>query len=190
MIFINDTLFIFRRQAMAWTEQHDILLCREILHVQPWLHRHGSVERDQLWGEIAAVLNSLKKSGFKVTSRSVRDRYGLLFKKNKAKWNEEEKSSGTKPDYTELDGALMDPIQRLDEADSERKRETNEKKSKIENELAKAQEMLQTSLETFCQTKKRKESNTETPQKRRRSSFSQDYLSYFSEKSSSCDKRN
>ena len=43
--------------------------------------------------------------------------------------------------------------------------------------------MRQTSLETFCQTKKRKESDTETPQKRRRSSFSQDYLSYFSEKS-------
>ena len=78
---------------------------------------------------------------------------------------------------------LMDLIQRSEEADSERKRETNEKKSKIENELAKAQEMRQTSLETFCQTKKRKESDTEIPQKRRRSSFSQDYLSYFSEKS-------
>ena len=71
----------------------------------------------------------------------------------------------------------------LEEADSERKREANEKKSKIENELAKAQEMSQTSLETFCQTKKCKESDTETPQKRRRSSFSQDYLSYFSKKS-------
>ena len=181
MIVINNTFFIFRRQAMAWTEQHDILPCREILHTQPWLHRHGSVERGQLWDEIAAVLNSLEKLGFKVTSRSVRDRYGLLVKKYKTKWNEEGKSSGTNPDYTELDGALMDLIQRFDEADSERKRETNEKQSKIENE--KAQEMRQTSLETFCQTKKRKESDTETPQKRRRSSFSQDYLSYFSEKS-------
>ena len=33
------------------------------------------------------------------------------------------------------------------------------------------------------QNKKRKENDTETPQKRRRSSFSQDYLSHFSEKS-------
>ena len=52
------------------------------------------------------------------------------------------------------------PHTRFDEADSERKRETNEKNSKIENELPKAQEMRQTSLQTFCQTKKRKESNT------------------------------
>ena len=114
MIVINDTFFIFRQQVMAWTKQHDILLCREILHIQPWLHRHGSVERGQLWDEIAAVLNSLEKPGFKVTFRSVRDRYGLLVKKYKTKWNEEGKSSGTNPDYTELDGALMDLIQRFD----------------------------------------------------------------------------
>ena len=76
----------------------------------------------------------------------------------------------------------MDLIQRFYEADSERKRKTNEKKSEIENGSAKPQEMRQTSLETFCQAKKRKESDTETPQKRRLSSFSQDYLSYFFEK--------
>ena len=103
--------------------------------------------------------------------------------RNIAKWNEEEKSSGTNPDYTELDGALMDLIQRFDEADSERKMETNEKEIKIKNELAKAKKMRKTSLETFCQTNKRKESDTEIPQKRRQSSFSQDYMSYFSEKS-------
>ena len=70
----------------------------------------------------------------------------------------------------------MDLIQRFDEVDSERKREAKEKKLKIENELAKTQEMRQNSLETFCQRKKRKKSDTETPQKRRRSSFSQYYL--------------
>ena len=69
-----------------------------------------------------------------------------MFKKCKTKWNEEEKSSGTNPNYTELDGTLMTLTQRFDEADSECKRETNEKKSKIENELAKSQEMRQTSL--------------------------------------------
>ena len=75
-----------------------------------------------MWDEIAAVLNSLEKPGFKVTSRSLRDRYGLLIKKYKTKWNEEEKSLGTVPDYTELNGALMDLIQRFYEADSERKK--------------------------------------------------------------------
>ena len=39
---------------MAWTEQHDILFLGEILHIQPWIHRHGSVERGKAWDEIAA----------------------------------------------------------------------------------------------------------------------------------------
>ena len=44
---------------MVWTEQHDILFFREILHIQPWINCHGSVERGQAWEEIAAILNSL-----------------------------------------------------------------------------------------------------------------------------------
>ena len=59
---------------MVWTEQHDILILREILHIQPWIHRHGSVERGQAWDEIAAILNSLvEEPFFKVTPRSVRE---------------------------------------------------------------------------------------------------------------------
>ena len=69
----------------------DIILCREILHIHPWLHRHGSVERGQLWDEIAAVLNSLKEPVFKVTCKSARDQYGLLVKKYKTKGNEEKR---------------------------------------------------------------------------------------------------
>ena len=33
---------------MAWPEQHDVLLFREIVNIEPWLLRYGSVERAQL----------------------------------------------------------------------------------------------------------------------------------------------
>ena len=56
------------------------------------------------------------------------------------------------------------------------------KKMKTNNELAKAQKTGFTSLQIFCETKKCKESDTKIPQKKSRSSFSQDYLSYVSEK--------
>ena len=45
------------------------------------------------WG---VVLNSLEDISFKVTTRSVRDRYNLLVKKKK-NWSEEEKVSGINP---------------------------------------------------------------------------------------------
>ena len=167
---------------MVWTEHHDILFLREILHIQPWVHRHGSVERGQSWDEIAAVLNSLEEPYFKVTSRSVRDRYALLVKKYKAKWSKEDKASGISPDLTEIDEALLDLIERFNESDASRNKEAAEKKSKTEDDLIKAQEIRNTSLETFGESRKRKEEIGEGSQKRSRSS-SKDTLSYIKEKS-------
>ena len=169
---------------MVWTERNEILILREILHIQPWIHRHGSVERGQAWAEIAAILNSLvEEPFFKVTPRSVRDRYSLLVKKYKSKWRAEDKASGIAPSYTEIDEALYDLIERFDEADAERQKATAEKKSKVEEELVQAQNMRNASLETFGETRKRKENDTgEGSQKRSRRSTSNDFISYFSEK--------
>ena len=131
--------FVSSRRQGLWAEQHDIYLVRESLHLQPWSHRYGSVERGQCWDEIAAILLSLEDLTFKVTPRSVRDRYSLLVKRYKKKWSEEAKASGISPEHSEIDEALLDLIQRFDEADNERKKETAGKKSKMEQELVKAQ---------------------------------------------------
>ena len=91
----NHLYFIFMVFSMVWTEQHDILFLREIQHIQPWIHRHGSVERGLAWDEIDAILNSLlEEPFFKATPRSVRDRYRLLVKKYKSIWRAENKASG------------------------------------------------------------------------------------------------
>ena len=69
---------------MIQLENHDIYgPVTRILPIQPWSKRHGSVEREQLWDEIAVELNSLEDMNFKVTTRTVRDRYTLLVKKYK-----------------------------------------------------------------------------------------------------------
>ena len=169
---------------MVWTGRNEILILREILRIQPWIHRHGSVERGQACDEIAAILNSLVEEPFlKVTPRSVRDRYSLLVKKYKSKWRAEDKASGIAPSYTEIDEALYDLIERFDEADAARQKATAEKKSKVEEELVQAQNMRNASLETFGETRKRKENDTgEGSQKRSRRSTSNDFISYFSEK--------
>jgi len=140
---------------MVWLENNDILLLREILHIQPWTFRHGSPERKSRWDEIAAILNSLEEPYFKVNARSVRDRYTLLAKKHKAKISKENKASGISPDISEVDEALADLIQRFEEADKMREVELNEKKNKQSEELSKAQEIRKQSLETFGESRKR-----------------------------------
>lgn len=116
MIFSNDSFF------------HSSL-CREILHIQPRLHRHVSIERCRFWDDNTAVLNSLQKSVVKVTSRSVSEQNGLLVKNYKIKWNKEEKSSSKSLHFTNFI-RFNGPHKAIrfnepPKADSKRKRHTN-----------------------------------------------------------------
>ena len=75
--FIRFILFPYS-QAMKWTEAHDIFFLKEILQFQPWQHKEGSVERGEVWGNLACQLGRSSDPIFRVTQRSVRDRYLLL----------------------------------------------------------------------------------------------------------------
>ena len=65
---------------MIWTEAHYTMLVREILLFEEWEYRHGSPERGQAWENITENLNNLAHPKFKVTQRSVRDRFAVLLK--------------------------------------------------------------------------------------------------------------
>ena len=63
---------------MKWTEARDIFFLKEIFQFQPCQHKKGSVERGEVWGIIACHLGRSSDPVFRVTQRSVRDRYLLL----------------------------------------------------------------------------------------------------------------
>ena len=79
---------------MEWTSEHDLCLCQEILVLEPFEAKRGSITRGQIWDKIANNLNNLQLNRFRVTKHSVRERYTLLNEKFKAKMREEEKGSG------------------------------------------------------------------------------------------------
>ena len=98
----------------------------------------------------------IRPTFFKVPPRSVRDRYSLLLvKKYKSKRRAEDKASGRAPNHTEIDEALLDMIERFDEADIARQKAKAEKK--VEEKLVQIQNMRNASLETCGDTRKRKE---------------------------------
>ena len=134
---------------MRWSEAHDILLLREVLFREPYQHRHGSVERGDIWEEIATALNEIAEPKFSVSKRSVRDHFNTLSKNYKKRNSDEIKASGITPEVTEVDEALEDLIQRFEEADEEFKLQSANKKAKIEEDLAAAQEIRQKSLDTM-----------------------------------------
>ena len=115
--------------------------------------RHGTEERGKAWERISESLNS-RTEFFKVSQRSVRDRYSVLEKKYKQKQREEERASGIETDKTEIDKAIRDIIEQFDEGKQAFKRASEEKIKLVEEESSKAQEMRRQSLETFAETKK------------------------------------
>ena len=70
---------------MEWTEDHDLCLSQEIISLEPFKARKGSIARGNIWDQIANNLNSLEIRRYRVSKRSVRERYTLLIEKLKKK---------------------------------------------------------------------------------------------------------
>ena len=126
-------------RIMNWTEEHDVVFCREIIFVNPFSAKKKSVQRSALWQRVADTLNSIKDPVFFVDKRSVRDHIGVLVQRFKRKEAKELKESPTK---TELDEAIEQIIAMEESADEQRKGD------KMEGDRLKAEEMRRTATET------------------------------------------
>lgn len=154
--YLIKIVFVFRNYTMKWSEEHDLMLCREVLVVEPFNYPKQSKERGEIWGEIALNLNRISSPKFKVSKRSVRDRLTLLLTKHKEKMRKEEQSSGIAcDDETELEIALSEIIEKEQAADLERKENSNTLTKKNENDKASAEESRLKAMERLGQTKKR-----------------------------------
>ena len=74
-----------QRELFIWKTIHEQYFVRELLLVEPYLHKQGSKERGQAWKLIASNLNSSSTVSFKVTERSVREKFTKMidaFRKN------------------------------------------------------------------------------------------------------------
>ena len=104
---------------MDWTEEHDRLMCREILAVDPFTGtKKGTVQRGAKWKIIADHLLDILEPKFKVDSRAVRDRYQLLAQKLRKKLKSEEKASGIDTEMSETETAIEELIEKEDAAES------------------------------------------------------------------------
>ena len=164
---------------MEWSEKHDVVLCREVLLMEPYQHPYRSKERGDVWNQIALNLNGLDDPKFTVNKRSVRDRLTLLITKHKAKMRQEENASGIACEETELDRALEEIIDK--EKSSNEK--SSEAKNKEKEEKSAAEEHRKRAMERLGQTKKRNaESETDVAQAKKSRRSSSSVVEYLREK--------
>ena len=171
---------------MDWTEQYDHILCQEILVLEPFKAKKRSIARGQIWDKIANNLNSLQHPQFRVTKRSVRERYTLLSDKFRAKMRDEEKASGIDTDLSDVEKALEGIVEK--EAVVEETAQNDKKKV----DSAKAAEMRYRALQNLGGSQKRQRKdeveNETAPRPKRRRSGS-DMVAYFQEKNDLMQKR-
>jgi len=157
---------------MFWSNEHDVLLCREVVNLNPFTTRKGSTQRSGMWEKIAQILNDCTVLRFSVDKRSVRDHIGILVNKHKRKVRAEEKASGIAPEEpSELEN-LLDTIIALEESgDAESQELRAEKNEKCENDRAKAEDARLKAMEKLSETRKRlseSEAEDEKPKRQRR----------------------
>ena len=92
---------------MLWTDEHDELLCHEVLLIEPYQKKPSTRKRGQTWTTIAENHNSILKPKFNVSQRSVRERVALLEKRYRKKNNDEKAASRVEVDeQIQLEQAL------------------------------------------------------------------------------------
>lgn len=156
---------------MKWTEQHDIYLCRELLLLKPYQFKPGTKESGAAWTSVATDLNVVKEISFTVNQKSVRDRTKLLLDKFKRRMREEENSSGTVQEETEIDQLLADIKSESDEAAERYESMNTNKQKEIEKAKENAESIRLLAMENLSDTQKRKivDDNSPISHKRRNS---------------------
>ena len=135
-------MFFFRNQlVMKWSREHDAVFVKELLLFEPWKYTKGTPERAGIWENIAESLEQVDAPYFRVDKRAVRDRYNKLVKEHKKKRIQEEKASGIAPEHDEVNDALDNIVDLLEQFEKEHQIETDKEKRKTEEEQGKAVEM-------------------------------------------------
>ncbi|KAM3857296.1 structural maintenance of chromosomes protein 1B-like [Diretmus argenteus] len=111
------------------------------------------MEKGKVWSEVAESLNSCQDLHFKVSQRSVRERFDILRSRFKRKNRADERSSGTSETPTELDEVIFEIIEK--EGVAVETESGGNSKKKMEADRAAVEEVRKKAMERVGPTKKR-----------------------------------
>ena len=117
---------------MRWSKDQDLIQLMEILLFELYSQNTYSPECERVWEQIAENLNSQREDKilFKITQRSVRDRFHVLKTTLPSEKRDEEPTCGISPKISEFDECLGVIIERFKERDENQRKENEEKKKR------------------------------------------------------------
>jgi len=138
---------------MEWTDEHDMLMLREMVVSDIFSFKKGSVSRGDAWESVAEKLNEIDSPKFRIKDkRGVRERWVLLRRKFRSKVREEEAASGVVvQELTEKEVLIEELIEREDTIKPDDSLSVQHK-----NDKDKAEDIRKKAMESMGETKKRK----------------------------------
>ncbi|CAH3184661.1 unnamed protein product [Porites lobata] len=119
-----------KQPVMEWTDDHDILLLREMIATEFFQCKKGSPDRGKIWESIQERLNKLDNPKFMIKEkRGVRDRWNLLQAKFKRTQREELQASGIDCELSEKDTLIEELCEREDSFSAKDKKKSDDKEA-------------------------------------------------------------
>ena len=160
-------------ERQTWSDESDVVLCREILVLRPYQYQKGSKESGNAWNLITDIMNE-KVEELSVTTKSVRDHFNLLLTKRKNKKRENERASGINIEEKEIDTLLDEILEDIENCQEVLSTQSDAKRQAEAADKEKAEEMRMRAMETYGESRKRKnEDDDTTPQRGKRRSGSE-----------------
>ena len=164
-----------KQLVMEWTDDHDILLLREMIASELFQFKKGSPDRGKIWESIQERLNKLDNPKFVIKEkRGVRN---LLQAKFKRMQREELQASGIDCELSEKDALIEELCEKEDSFSAKDKKKSDDKEA--------AEEIRKKAMERMSSKKKSNESAGGSAKKSRRSGG--DAIEFLKEKAQSED---
>ena len=154
-----------KQPAMEWTDEHDILLLRQMIASELFQFKKGSPDRGKIWESIHERLNKLDNPKFMIKEKSgVRDRWNLVQTKFKSIQRQELRPSGIDCELSEKDALIEELCEKEDSFSAKEKKKSDDKEA--------AEEIRKKAMERMASKKKIKwiswRQRLKEPEKRRR----------------------
>ena len=151
-----------KQLVMEWTDDHDILLLREMIASELFQFKKGSPDRGKIWESIQERLNKLDNPKFVIKEkRGVRDRWNLLQAKFKRMQGGELQASGIDCELSEKDALIEELCEKEDSFSAKDKKKSDDKEA--------AEEIRKKAMKRMSSKKKSNESAGGSAKKSRRS---------------------
>jgi len=162
--------------TLTKSAEKDVTIVKEVLQINPFQKRKGTIERAKLWEEAAEKLKKFNRLEG-CSGRYIRERYQTLAERYKRKNAKELKASGISPEYNELDNLMQDVFDL--ERDSIELHEEEQQKKKQNEE--RSQNFRKRCLESMKETMDREE-RPHKRQKQQKDNNHESLISYLRER--------